>query len=189
MQFRDPVEARHAGIETFYQDLSLLDNLDVTMNFFIGREECTRLGFLRFGEMRRRTRELIHRHSIREFDTGAVVSHLSGGQRQIIALARAIGFGSKYLILDEPTSALSPAAADEVLQIVRSLARRGFGVVVITHNIEHAFRAADRIVVMRLGRVAGVRDAKEVSPSDVVSLIVGAEELKGQAAVVTREQE
>lgn len=177
VDFKSPKDARAAGIETLYQDLALLDNLDVTMNFFVGREETGPGGLLRFKEMRHQTSETIHRYAAREIDTTALVQNLSGGQRQVVALSRAIGFGTKYLLLDEPTSALSPAAAEETLATIRGLARQGFGVVVITHNVEHAFKVADRIVVLRLGRMVGSLIAREVSPADVVSLIVGADEV------------
>jgi ABC-type sugar transport system ATPase subunit len=175
--FKSPVDAREAGIETLYQDLALLDNLDVAVNFFIGREKVNGRGFLRFNEMHDEAERIINRHAIRGIDSKVLVQNLSGGQRQIIALARAVEFGTRYVILDEPTSALNPAAAEEVLKMVRDLAAKGFGVVMITHNVEHAFKVADRIVVLRLGKVAGIRDRANTSPSDIVSLIVGAEEL------------
>jgi ABC-type sugar transport system ATPase subunit len=177
VDFKSPRDARDAGIETLYQDLALLDNLDVTMNFFVGREKTGPGGLLRFKKMRHQTSETIHRYAAREIDTTALVQNLSGGQRQVVALSRAIGFGTRYLLLDEPTSALSPVAAEEILETIRGLARQGFGVVVITHNVEHAFKVADRIVVLRLGRVVGSLIVREVSPADVVSLIVGANEV------------
>ncbi len=175
--FRSPVDARGAGIETLYQDLALLDNLDVAVNFFVGREKVNRGGFLTFNSMHDEANRIINRYAIRGVDSKALVQNLSGGQRQIVALARAVVFGTKYIILDEPTSALSPAAADEVLKVVRGLSDEGFGVVIITHNVEHAFQVADRLVVLRLGEVAGERERATTTPSEIVSLIVGADEL------------
>jgi D-xylose transport system ATP-binding protein len=174
VQFRTPADARRVGIETLYQDRTLLDNLDVATNFFIGREETNGAGFMRLNRMRAKVAEVIDRY-VQGVEPTTLAQNLSGGQRQIVALARAVMFGRRYIVLDEPTSALSPAAAKEVLRVVRNLANEGFGVVVITHNVEQAFKVADRIVVMRLGQVAGVRNRADSSPSDIVSLIVGVE--------------
>jgi D-xylose transport system ATP-binding protein len=99
--------------------------------------------------------------------------NLSGGQRQIVAITRTTGFGSDYVILDEPTSALSPSAAREVLDVVRSLADSGIGVIIITHNVAQGLKVADKATVLRLGRVAGVTDAKSTSEEELVSMIVG----------------
>lgn len=187
VDFRSPRDAREAGIETLYQDLALLDNLDVTMNFFVGREETRNGGFLRFEEMRRQTAERINRYAIREVGISSLVRNLSGGQRQVVALSRAIGFGTRYLLLDEPTSALSPAAAEETLETIRGLAGHGFGIALITHNVEHAFDAADRIVVLKLGRVVGSLSTADVTPADVVSLIIGAEARGGRERSGTTE--
>lgn len=169
----NPVAARQAGIETLYQDLALFDNLDVTMNFFIGRERSDTFGFLRFHDMWNWVDDLMGSLGIRDVPPRRLVQELSGGQRQITAIARAIGFGSKYLVLDEPTSALSPTAAEELLAMTRSVVEGGLGVVVITHNVGHALQVADRVVVMRLGRVAGTLEASETDPSEVVSVMQG----------------
>jgi len=171
--FKSPIDAREAGIGTLYQDLAVFDGLDVTMNFFIGREETYFGGFMNFGKMQRQTGELVRRFSVRDIDIHAQLLNLSGGQRQIVAITRTTGFGSDYVILDEPTSAFSPSAAREVLDVVRSLADSGIGVIIITHNVAQGLKVADKATVLRRGRVAGVTDAKSTSEEELVSMIVG----------------
>lgn len=173
-----PTDAREAGIGTLYQDLALFDGLNVTMNFFMGREDVGFGGFLNYPEMQRRAHKLVSRYTVRNIDIHSPLQGLSGGQRQIVALARTVGFGGRFVILDEPTSALSPSAAVEVLDVVRSLRDRGIGVIIITHNIAQAMKVADYVTVLRLGEVAGVREISKTSEEDVVALIVGV----GQAA-------
>ena len=175
--FSSPIAAREAGIGTLYQDLAVFDQLDVTMNFFIGREKTKFGGFMAFGKMQRRTLELVRKFSVRNIDIHAPLEDLSGGQRQIVAITRATGFGSDYIILDEPTSALSPSAALEVLDVVRQLADSGIGVIIITLNVAQGLAVADKATVLRLGAVAGVIDAKSTSTEEVVSLIVGTNQL------------
>ncbi|QBI20648.1 sugar ABC transporter ATP-binding protein [Egibacter rhizosphaerae] len=180
-QFRTPNEARAAGIETLYQDLALSDGLNVAMNVFLGREVTTRGGWLKFREMHEHASRIINRFSIREVETTTYVKNISGGQRQVVALARTLGFGSRYVILDEPTSALSPAAADEVIEVVRNLREEGFGVVMITHNVPHAFETTDRIVVMHLGEIAGERVTREATHQEIVSLVMGAQRIADES--------
>ena len=179
--FSSPAHARALGIEMLYQDLALFDELNVTANVYLGREVVWAPwffgGFLNFGDMRRKTKEIVDRFSIRQIGIHAEVGKLSGGQRQVTALARTVGFGSQIAILDEPTSALSPSAAEEVLGVVKNLARQGIGVVMISHNLAHVMEAAHRIVVLRLGEVVGNVDANACTSAEVVGLMVG-----GQAA-------
>jgi len=171
-----------------YQDLALFDELNVTANVYLGREITWWGGFfggfLNFGEMRRTTKEIVDRFSIRQIGIDAEVGKLSGGQRQVTALARTVGFGSQIAILDEPTSALSPNAADEVLAVVKNLARQGIGVVMISHNLAHVMEACDRIVVLRLGTVVGDLDARTCSSEQVVGLMVRGQEEPNPAAAV-----
>lgn len=173
--FEGSSDAREAGIEMLYQDLALFDDLPVVMNVFIGREVTNRLGFLKYGEMRRRAMEIIDGFSVRKFDARNPVGHLSGGQRQVSAIARTMAFGSRYIILDEPTSALSPSARDEVLEIVRDLASRGIGVVMVSHDLGHVRRVCDRVAILHLGKMAGVRDMATTSQDEIISLIVDGE--------------
>ncbi len=170
--FGSPVEAREAGIEMLFQDLALFDDMPVVMNVFMGREVTNRLGFLRYGEMRRRARQIVGGFSIRPFSVDSPVGELSGGQRQVSAIARTIGFGSRYVILDEPTSALSPTAREEVLAIVRNLAEAGIGVVMVSHDLAHVRRVCDRVAILHLGKLAGVREIATTSHEEIVSLIV-----------------
>jgi ABC-type sugar transport system ATPase subunit len=175
--FASPAHARALGIEMLYQDLALFDELNVTANVYLGREVVWAPwffgGFLNFGDMRRKTKEIVDRFSIRQIGINAEVGKLSGGQRQVTALARTVGFGSQIAILDEPTSALSPSAADEILEVVKNLAQQGIGVVMISHNLAHVMEAAQRIVVLRLGEVVGDLDAKACTSAEVVGLMVG----------------
>ena len=172
VSFGNPIEAREAGVEMLYQDLSLVDDLPTVMNVFLGRERTTRFGFLRYGEMRRHTQEIVDGFSIRKFAVTQPVGQLSGGQRQVSAIARSIGFGSRYVILDEPTSALSPNARQEVLAIIRDLAERGIGVVMVSHDLAIVRQICHRIAVLHLGRLAGVRDIGQTTQQEIVSLIV-----------------
>lgn len=178
VKFAKPTDAREAGIGTLYQDLAVFDGLNVTMNFFMGREDTAFGGFLNYPKMQRRAHELVARYSVRNIDIHSQLQGLSGGQRQIVALARTVGFGGRFVILDEPTSALSPSAALEVLDVVRGLRDSGIGVIIITHNIAQAMKVADHVTVLRLGEVAGVREIARTTEEEVVRLIVGV----GQAA-------
>ena len=170
--FANSTEARAAGIEMLYQDLALFDDMPVVMNMFMGREITNRLGFLRYGEMRRRTKAIVESFSVRSFDVRSPVGRLSGGQRQVSALARTMGFGSRYVILDEPTSALSPSAREEVLGVVRKMAKEGIGVIMVSHDLGHVRQVCDRVAVLHLGTLAGTRRVAETSHQDIVSLIV-----------------
>lgn len=170
--FRSSSDARAAGIEMLYQDLALFDDMPVIMNIFLGREVTNRLGFLRYGAMRRRAREIVESFSIRPFDVRSPVGQLSGGQRQVSAIARTMAFGSRYIILDEPTSALSPSARDEVLGIVRDLAGKGIGVIMVSHDLGHVRQVCDRVAILHLGRLAGIRDMATTTQDEIVSLIV-----------------
>jgi len=172
--FASPSDARDLGIETLYQDLGLFDRLDVACNFFMGRELVTIGGFLRTDAMRERARDIVSKFSVRDIPVDQSVIHLSGGQRQITAVSRTVGFGSRLVILDEPTAALSPTAASEVIATIERLKADGIGVIFITHNLAHAFAIADRIAVMYLGRLAGERRPADVQEKDIVALIVGA---------------
>jgi len=170
--FRNSSEASEAGIAMLYQDLALFDDLPVVHNIFLGREITNPLGFLRYGTMRKRAQEIVNGFSVRPFDVRSPAGHLSGGQRQVSALARTTAFGSRYVILDEPTSALSPSARDEVLTIVRELADSGIGIVMVSHDLGHVRRVCDRVAILHLGGLAGVRDMATTSQDEIISLIV-----------------
>ena len=175
--FSNPNEARAAGIEMLYQDLALFDDLSVIANIFIGREMTNFAGFLRFSALRKRASEIVDAFSVRHIDVASPVGNLSGGQRQVTALARTVDFGSRYVILDEPTSALSPNAAQEVLDVVRNLAQKGIGVIMVSHNLNHVISICDRVAVLHLGKMAGVKTVKDTTQEEIVALIVKGETL------------
>jgi ABC-type sugar transport system ATPase subunit len=172
-----PPRARELGIETVYQDLALCDNLDAIANVVLGHEPCSlKLGPIRFlnrREASRIARRRLDEVEIRIDDYRATTHRLSGGQRQAVAIARALMHAQRLMMLDEPTAALGVQQTETTLEMIRSVARRGLGVLVITHNIEDVFDVADRIVVMRLGRVVFDTPAVETNPNEIVSYITG----------------
>ncbi|MFQ5973708.1 MAG: ATP-binding cassette domain-containing protein, partial [Alphaproteobacteria bacterium] len=176
VEIENPSEAKTLGIETVYQDLSLCANVDVVANFFMGRERYRRiLGFdlLREREMQVETEKVLNELGIEIPDVRVDVEYLSGGQRQAIELCRFVHWGGKLVLLDEPFAALGVDQTRRGLDLIDRVRREGIAVVVITHNMLHAFQVADRVVVLRHGRICGVRDAKATNPEEVVSLITG----------------
>lgn len=177
--FRTPSDATHAGIETIYQDLALCDNLDVVSNLFLGREQVRTWipGFFRSineEDMEKRAMEGLSTLRINIPSVRNQVAQLSGGQRQSVAVARAVIWSPKVVILDEPTAALGVAQTRQVLDLILRLREQGLVVVVITHNMVDVFEVADRAVVMRLGKRVATFDIKKVTPDDVVAAITGA---------------
>jgi D-xylose transport system ATP-binding protein len=168
-----PQDAQRLGIATVYQDLALADNLDVVGNLFLGQEK-RRLGVLDDIDMERQARELLQTLSVKIPSVRTQVASLSGGQRQSVAIARSLLGEPKVVMLDEPTAALGVAQTAEVLALIRRLKERGYGLLLISHNLADIFEVADRIVVLRLGRNAGVFDAHGDSSEDVVAAITGA---------------
>jgi D-xylose transport system ATP-binding protein len=178
-RFHSPAEANRCGIETVYQDLALCDNLDVVQNMFLGREAVRRLApsveLLAEEHMERRALETLHDLTVVTLrNVRARVAGLSGGQRQAVAIAKAVMWHSKVVLLDEPTAALGVAASHQVLALIRRLREQGLGVVVISHNLHEVFEVADRIVVLRLGRRVATFERSRVTPEDVVAAITGA---------------
>jgi D-xylose transport system ATP-binding protein len=166
-----PKQANDLGIEVVYQDLALCDNLDIVHNLFLGRE-VTRAGVLSEAVMERRATETLAGLSVRTVRSiRQQVASLSGGQRQTVAIARAVLWNSKLVILDEPTAALGVAQTEQVLKLVRRLADRGLAVVLISHNLNDVFEVADNIAVLYLGKMAAQVNAREVSSNQVVELI------------------
>jgi D-xylose transport system ATP-binding protein len=166
-----PKESSALGIEVVYQDLALCDNLDVVHNMFLGRE-VKRLGRLDEATMEQRAKETLSGLSVRTLKSVRThVASLSGGQRQTVAIARAVLWNSRIVILDEPTAALGVAQTEQVLLLVRRLADRGLGVVLISHNLNDVFEVADDIAVLYLGQMAAQVKASEVRNNQVVELI------------------
>jgi len=175
-QARSPAEAKQAGIETVYQDLSLCTNVDVVANFFMGREITRRV--LGVPILQEREMEAVAAKALASAGTTipslrAKVEHLSGGQRQAIELNRFVHWGGKLVLLDEPFAALGVEQTRRGLDMIKRVASQGIGVVIITHIMQQAFQVADRIVVIRQGVVAGDLDRSQTSPDEVVNLITG----------------
>ena len=174
--FGDPADAKALGIETVYQDLSLCENVDVVANFFMGRElyrSVLGFRFLRERAMESETERALagigtHIPSVR-----TTVEHLSGGQRQAIELCRFVHWGGRLVLLDEPFAALGVQQTRRGLELIEQIRQRGVAIVVITHNLLHAFQVADRIIVLRHGHVSGERVVHSTSPEEIVSLITG----------------
>ena len=166
-----PKDTSALGVEVVYQDLALCDNLDIVENMFLGREVKKGIA-LDEGNMESRARETLASLSVRTVKSvRQSVSSLSGGQRQTVAIAKAVLWNSKIVLLDEPTAALGVAQTRQVLDLVRRLADRGLGVVLISHNMGDVFEVADRITALYLGRVAADVPSKDVTHSQVVELI------------------
>jgi simple sugar transport system ATP-binding protein len=175
---RDPQDARAQGIETIYQDLALADNLDVGSNIFLGREPVRRqLGFqvIDRPRMAQVAREVLERLDIviPERKLGGPVKMLSGGQRQAIAIGRAIYWDARVLVMDEPTAALGVPEQRKVMELIRALKAQGVSVILISHNLHDIFAIADRIVVLRRGEVAGERQVQQTNGDEIVHLMVG----------------
>jgi D-xylose transport system ATP-binding protein len=167
-----PKDAARLGIEVVYQDLALCDNLDVVQNMYLGREQRDRLRRLNEGVMERRTAETLQTLSVTTIRTNRqLVASLSGGQRQSVAVARAVMWNSKVVILDEPTAALGVAQTRQVLELVKRLGEQGHAVVIISHNLHDIFEVADRITVLRLGRNVAVFERKKATQQEVVHAI------------------
>lgn len=165
-----PHDAQALGFSTVYQDLALCENLDVVANLFLGREK----GWLRHIQMERATRELLGQLDVRIRDIRVPVSMLSGGQRQSVAIARALIGEPKLVILDEPTAALGVEQTAQVLALIGRLRERGLAVLVISHNLADVRQVSDRVVVLRLGRNAGEFRTADASQEAIVAAITGA---------------
>jgi fructose transport system ATP-binding protein len=183
VHFHSPLDAREAGIETVYQTLAVAPALDIATNLFLGRE-IRREGIL--GKFRMLDRKAMRTEARSQLDALGIatiqditqlVETLSGGQRQAVAVARAAMFGSKVVIMDEPTAALGVRETAQVLELIKRISNRGLPVVLISHDMPAVFEVSDRIHVHRLGKRAGVVKPSDVSMSDVVSFITGAVEL------------
>jgi D-xylose transport system ATP-binding protein len=166
-----PKDAARLGIEVVYQDLALCDNLDVVQNMYLGRE-VNRAQILSEAPMEQHTHETLASLAVTTISSvRQTVATLSGGQRQSVAVARAVMWNSKLVILDEPTAALGVAQTEQVLELVRRLGQQGLGVVIISHNLHDVFETANRITVLRLGRNVGVFERQQTTQQEVVEAI------------------
>jgi D-xylose transport system ATP-binding protein len=167
-----PKDAAAHGIEVVYQDLALCDNLDVVQNMYLGREVVSSFWRLDEAQMEKRAREVLKELSVTTIiSVRQVVAGLSGGQRQSVAVAKAVLWNSKLVILDEPTAALGVAQTRQVLDLVKRLAQNGLAVILISHNMNDVFEVADRITVLRLGGTVGVFKTAETTQRDIVEAI------------------
>jgi len=176
VHFDNPQVARDSGIETIYQDLALADNLDVGANVFLGREPVKRIFGLPFIDrvrMRAEAAETLDTLDIGLDRLDRPVRALSGGQRQCVAIGRALHWNARVLIMDEPTAALGVPEQRKVLALTRSLKSRGVGIIFISHNLQDIFAVSDRIVVLRRGVLAGERVTAQTNADDIVKLMVG----------------
>ena len=172
----NPQDARTRGIETIYQDLALADNLDVGANVFLGREPMTRWFGLPVIDRKRMRAEAARTLDMLDIGLDRLdrpVRALSGGQRQCVAIGRALHWQAKVMIMDEPTAALGVPEQRKVLALIQSLKARGVGIIFISHNLQDIFAASDRIVVLRRGINAGERTTAQANPDEIVRMMVG----------------
>jgi len=168
-----PADARAIGIETVYQDLALVETQDTTTNMFLGREKVSRLGFLKKKEMRDHAAEILGNVSVNVPSARALVRNLSGGQRQAVAIGRATAFGAGIVLMDEPTAALGVQETARVLAIIEELRSQGITVVIVSHNLDQVLDIADRVAVMRRGKLVGIADAKATTGEQLIAMITG----------------
>ena len=179
--FSSPKDARNYGIETVYQDLALINLMSISRNFFLGREPTVRIwpfNILKKKEMDRIAKEVLTDIGVRVRSVDEAVSFLSGGERQAIAIGRAIHFGAKLLILDEPTAALSVKETRKVLDLILEAKERGLSVIFITHNIYHVYEVADKLTLLEHGKKVGDFVKKDVTPEEIIDII--AREVTGE---------
>ena len=175
VKITNPQMASRLGIQTVYQDLALCDNLDVVANLFLGREERCPWRTLNEGDMERQGLSVLRTLDVKLPSARALVSTLSGGQRQSVAVAKSILRKAQLVLLDEPTAALGVAQTRQVLNLIRRLREQGLAVVVISHNLADVFEVVDRVIVLRLGKRVGTFEVKNTTPEQVVAAITGAE--------------
>lgn len=168
----NPRDAKAHGIETIYQQLALAENIDAPGNMFLGRELTTPLGNLDDSAMEDATRKIMARLNPKFENFKAPVASLSGGQRQSVAIARAVHFNARILIMDEPTAALGPAETEQVRALIRQLKQEDIGIILISHDIHDVFDLADRISVMLQGKVVGTVNREHVTTDDVLGMII-----------------
>lgn len=172
VEINTPRDARHYNIETIYQTLALADNLDAASNLFLGRELVTAAGFVDDAQMEAETRKIMARlnPNFRKFNVP--VSALSGGQRQSVAIARAVYFNARILVMDEPTAALGPQETQMVAELIQELKRQGLGIFLIEHDIHAVMDLCDRAVVMKNGQRVGTVNVGDVTDDDILGMII-----------------
>lgn len=171
-EIHNPRDARRYNIETIYQTLALADNLDAASNLFLGRELVTGAGFVDDDAMEAETRKIMHRLNPNFQKFSAPVSALSGGQRQSVAIARAVYFNAKILIMDEPTAALGPHETQMVADLIEQLKAEGLGIFLIDHDVHQVMNLCDRASVMKNGKLVGTVNVDEVTDDDLLAMII-----------------
>jgi fructose transport system ATP-binding protein len=174
VHFKSPIDARHAGIETVYQDLAVAPAMTIAENLFLGREIKNKFGLLDKAEMLKQATQRMADLKVGIRSMTQAVETLSGGQRQCVAVARAAAFARHVVIMDEPTAALGVKEGNMVLDLIRRVRDRGLPVILISHNMPHVFEIADRIHIQRLGKRACVVNPKQISMSETVAVMTGA---------------
>jgi D-xylose transport system ATP-binding protein len=172
VSIKNPRDAKAYNIETIYQTLALADNVDAPANVFLGRELTTRWGTLDDSSMEDATRKVMKRLNPNFTNFAQAVRSLSGGQRQAVAIARAVHFNAQVLIMDEPTAALGPAETAQVRDLVRQLKTEGIGIFLISHDIHDVFDLSDRVSVMYHGRIVATVNKSEVTTDDILGMII-----------------
>jgi D-xylose transport system ATP-binding protein len=178
VQIRSPQDAQALGIETIYQSLALADNLDAVANVFLGREKVRGV-MLDEDIMELEARKTLDRLRVKIPSLRVPVAQMSGGQRQTVAIGRAIYFKARCLIMDEPTAALGPEETAKVGELIKALKAEGVGIFLISHDLHDVFDLADRITVMKNGKVVGTVYTQDVSHDDVLGMIIGGVMPKG----------
>ena len=172
VSIRSTRDAKAQGIETIYQTLALSENLDSVANLFLGREMADRFGFMNEEAMEDQARRTLERLRLRLPSLSKLVASLSGGQRQAVAISRAIHFNAKVLIMDEPTAALGPEETQKVGALISSLSSQGIGIILISHDIHDIFDLASRLAVMKNGKLIGVVKTSDVTKDEVLAMII-----------------
>ncbi|MEE8405774.1 MAG: ATP-binding cassette domain-containing protein [Acidimicrobiia bacterium] len=172
VEIHTPRDAKEFGIETIYQTLALAENVNAPANMFLGRELVTRWKTLDDSAMESATRDVMGRLNPKFENFRVPVQSLSGGQRQSVAIARAVHFNARILIMDEPTAALGPAETEQVIELIRQLKAEGIGIILISHDIHDVFDMADRISVMLQGKLVGTVNKADVTMDEVLGMII-----------------
>lgn len=181
VSIQSPRDARDHNIETIYQTLALADNLDAASNLFLGRELTTRFGFVDDGRMEAETRKIMARLNPNFRKLNEPVSALSGGQRQSVAIARAVYFNARILIMDEPTAALGVHETAMVAELIHELKKQGLGIFLISHDTREMMDLCDRVAVMKNGQLIGTERVEDVTEDDILSMIILGKNLKASA--------
>jgi simple sugar transport system ATP-binding protein len=177
VKFRSPTEARDSGIETVHQNLALVDDLTVWQNLFLGRERTRGIGPVQLLDrrgMREEAKTMVSALAINVPNVTSRVRRLSGGQRQAVSIARSAGWGSKIVIMDEPTAALGVQETGRVEELIRGLREKGMTILLVSHNFDQVMRLADGVWVMRAGRIVGYRTTADTTGEELVGLVTGA---------------